>query len=54
VATNASIWQVLLAIECEELLIYIFFVKGPSYVFQKTKDNKLVPFNFFGELYFFL
>jgi hypothetical protein len=46
VATNASIWQVLLAIECEELPIYIFFVKGPSYVSQKAKDNKLVPIFF--------
>ncbi len=45
-ATNASIWQVLLAIDCEELSIYIFFVKGPSYVSQKTKDNKIVLFFF--------
>jgi hypothetical protein len=44
----------LLVIECEELLIYIFFVEGPLYVSQKTKDNTLVPICFLGEFYFFL
>jgi hypothetical protein len=38
-ATNASIWWVLLAIEYEELSIYTFFVKGPSYVSQKTLNH---------------
>jgi hypothetical protein len=28
-----------LAIECEELLIYTFFIKGLSYVFQKITNN---------------
>jgi hypothetical protein len=46
VATNVSIWQVLLAIECEKLPIHIFFFKGPSCVSQKTKDNKLTPHMF--------
>jgi len=50
-ATNASIWQVLLAIDCEELSIYIFFVEGPSYVSQKTKDNKIHYF-FLGKILF--
>jgi hypothetical protein len=39
--TNASIWWVLLAIEYEELSIYTFFVKGSSYVSQKTLDKWL-------------
>jgi len=42
----------LLAIECEQLLIYAFFVKGPLYVSKKTKDNRLVPNMFMWRILF--
>ncbi len=42
----------LLAIECEELSIYTFFLEGPLYVSQKTKDNRLVPNMFFWRILF--